>query len=204
MQSTVPQTFITPFAWKEGIHMNKRVRWIARTGVLLAVLIALQAATKPLGQLVTGSCVNAVLTLSVTLCGIGCGAVVALVSPLLAFLLGIAPSVVTVPAIMLGNLTFVLVLNLADWRRPGLTVPRVIMWPLAAAAKFGMLYLVVSKVICGVLTDQLMAAGVLKAPMLQALPVTFGITQLITALIGGAVGIALFIPLRKAIRPDRQ
>ena len=69
--------------------MNKRVRWIARTGVLLAVLIALQAATKPLGQLVTGSCVNAVLTLSVTLCGIGCGAVVALVSPLLAFLLGI-------------------------------------------------------------------------------------------------------------------
>ena len=40
--------------------------------------------------------------------------------------------------------------------------------------------------------------------MLQALPVTFGITQLITALIGGAVGIALFIPLRKAIRPDRQ
>ena len=184
--------------------MNNHVRWIARTGVLLALLIALQAATKPLGQLVTGSCVNAVLALSVTLCGIGSGAVVALVSPLLAFLLGIAPNVVTVPAIMLGNLTFVLVLNLADWRKPGLTVPRVIMWPLAAAAKFGMLYLAVSKVICGVLSDRLLTAGVLKAPMLNALPVTFGIPQLITALIGGAVGIILFIPLRKAIRPVRQ
>ena len=77
------------------------------------------------------------------------------------------------------------------------------MWPIAAAAKFGVLYLVVSKVICGVLTDRLMAAGVLKAPMLKALHVTFGIPQLITALIGGAVGIILFIPLRKAIRMDR-
>ena len=55
--------------------MNKKVQWIVRTGVLLAVLIALQALTKPLGQLVTGSCVNAVLALSVTLCGIGCGSV---------------------------------------------------------------------------------------------------------------------------------
>lgn len=184
--------------------MNKRVLWIARTGVLLAVLIALQALTKPLGQLVTGSCVNAVLTLSVTLCGIGCGAVVALVSPVLAFLLGIAPNLVTVPAIMVGNLVFVLVLNLADWRRPGLTVPRVVMWPLAAAAKFGVLYLAVSQLICGVLADGLMASGVLKAPMLNALPVTFGVPQLVTALIGGAVGIALFIPLRKAVRPQRQ
>ena len=183
--------------------MNKRVRWIARTGVLLAVLIALQTATKPLGQLITGSCVNAVLAVAVLFGGLASGITVALISPVLAFLLGIAPSVVTVPAIMLGNLTFVLVLNLADWRRPGLTVPRVIMWPIAAAAKFGVLYLVVSKVICGVLTDRLMAAGVLKAPMLKALPVTFGIPQLITALIGGAVGIILFIPLRKAIRMDR-
>ena len=184
--------------------MRKRILWITRTGVLLAVLIALQAITKPLGQLVTGSCVNAVLTLSVTLCGIGCGAVVALVSPLLAFLLGIAPNVVTVPAIMLGNLTFVLILSLADWRTSGLTVPRIIMWLIAAAAKFGVLYLAVSKVICGLLSDHLLTAGILKAPMLNALPATFGIPQLITALIGGAVGIVLFIPLRKAIRPVRQ
>ena len=193
-----------PLIWKEGIYMRKRILWITRTGVLLAVLIALQAITKPLGQLVTGSCVNAVLTLSVTLCGIGCGAVVALVSPLLAFLLGIAPNVVTVPAIMLGNLTFVLILSVADWRKSGLTVPRIIMWLIASAAKFGVLYLTVSKVICGLLSDQLLTAGILKVPMLNALPATFGIPQLITALIGGAVGIVLFIPLRKAIRPVRQ
>ena len=184
--------------------MNKKVQWIVRTGVLLAVLIALQALMKPLGQLVTGSCVNAVLALSVTLCGIGCGSVVALFSPLLAFLLGIAPSVITVPVIMLGNLTFVLVLNLADWRRPGLTFSRVLALPFAAAGKFGMLYLLVNQVVCGVLADGLLAKGLLKAPMLKALPVTFGLTQLITALIGGAIGIILFIPLRKAIRLPRQ
>ena len=47
--------------------MRKNVRWITETAVMLALLIALQALTKPLGQLVTGSCVNAVLAVSVLL-----------------------------------------------------------------------------------------------------------------------------------------
>ena len=42
--------------------MSKNVRWITETAVMLALLIALQALTKPLGQLVTGSCVNAVIS----------------------------------------------------------------------------------------------------------------------------------------------
>ena len=67
-----------------------------------------------------------------------------------------------------------------------------------------MLYLLINQVVCGVLADGLLAKGLLKAPMLKALPVTFGLTQLITALIGGAIGIILFIPLRKAIRLPRQ
>ena len=38
---------------KRGIPMSKNVRWITETAVMLALLIALQALTKPLGQLVT-------------------------------------------------------------------------------------------------------------------------------------------------------
>ena len=83
--------------------MSKKVRWITETAVMLALLVALQALTKPLGQLVTGSCVNAVLAVSVLLAGLSSGIIVALASPVLAFLLGIAPQLVTVPAIMVGR-----------------------------------------------------------------------------------------------------
>ena len=90
--------------------MNKRVLWITETAVMLALLVSLQALTKPLGQLVTGSCVNAVLAIAVLVGGLGCGITVAVISPVLAFLLGIAPQILTVPAIMVGNTLFAAVL----------------------------------------------------------------------------------------------
>ena len=36
--------------------MNKKVRWITETAIMLALLVTLQAVTKGFGQLVTGSC----------------------------------------------------------------------------------------------------------------------------------------------------
>ena len=53
--------------------MNKKVRWIAETAIMLAVLVTLQAVTKGLGQFVTGSCVNAVLAIAVLVGGLACG-----------------------------------------------------------------------------------------------------------------------------------
>jgi thiamine transporter ThiT len=71
--------------------MNKKIRWITETAVMLALLVSLQAITKPLGQLVTGSCVNAVLAITVLVAGLYSGITVAIISPVLAYLLGIAP-----------------------------------------------------------------------------------------------------------------
>ena len=51
--------------------MNKKVRWITETAVMLALLVALQALTKGFGQFVTGSCVNAVLAVTVLTAGLG-------------------------------------------------------------------------------------------------------------------------------------
>jgi hypothetical protein len=113
--------------------MNKKIRWITETAVMLALLICLQALTKPMGQLITGSCVNAVLAISVLVGGLGCGLTVALCSPVLAFALGIAPQILTVPAIMVGNTVFVIIL----WTLTGSgNLPRrIIAWLTAAAAK---------------------------------------------------------------------
>ena len=178
---------------------NKKIRWITETAIMLALLVTLQALTKPMGQLVTGSCVNAILAVSALVGGLGCGVTVALISPVLAFLLGIAPQVLTVPAIMAGNTVYVILLwVLADKTGKNL-VKQAIAWIAAAAAKFAALYAIVVWLICGVLAQNLLAAGVMKEPMLKALPATFSWPQLFTALIGGAVALLIVPVLRKAL-----
>ena len=179
--------------------MKKNVLWITRTAVLLALLVVLQWLTKPWGQLVTGSCVNGVLAIAALFGGISCSLTVALVSPVCAYLFGIAPQVLTVPVIMLGNAVFVAVLGVLGgvkkplWRNA-------MGWVIGAVGKFLVLYVLVQYGICGILADGLMAQGLLKAPMLKALPATFGATQLVTALIGGGVALAMLPVLKKAIK----
>ena len=180
--------------------MNKKVRWITETAVMLALLVSLQALTKGLNnQIITGSCVNTVLAVTVLVAGLSSGITVAVISPVLAFLLGIAPQILTVPAIMVGNTVFVVLLHfLAD--RTGKNIGKQIAaWLIAAVAKFASLYIIVVKVICGLLAESLLAAGTLKEPMLKALPATFSWPQLVTALIGGAIALAFVPVLRKAL-----
>ena len=153
-----------------------------------------------MGQLVTGSCVNAVLVISVLVGGLSCGITVALVSPILAFFLGIAPQILTVPAIMAGNTVFVALHYLLADRSGKHTGKQIVAWCSAAAAKFATLYAIVVWLICGLMAESLLANGTLKAPMLQALPATFSWPQLITALIGGAVALLIAPILRKALK----
>ena len=179
--------------------MNKKLRWITETAIMLALLVSLQALTKGFGQLVTGSCVNAILAIAALVGGLGCGITVALVSPVLAFLLGIAPQILTVPAIMVGNTVYVILLSVIVGKSNNI-VRKILGWAVAAVAKFAALYAIVVGLICGVLSEGLLAAGTLKPPMLEALPATFSWPQLITALIGGAVALLIVPVLRKALK----
>ena len=58
---------------------------------------------------------------------------------------------------------------------------------------------VVVWLICGVFAEKLLASGMLKAPMLKALPATFSWPQLFTALNGGGVALLIAPVLRKAL-----
>ena len=180
--------------------MNKKIRWITETAIMLALLVTLQALTKGFGQLVTGSCVNAILAVSVLVGGLWSGLTIALVSPVLAFLLGIAPQILTVPAIMVGNSIFVVLLTLLADPCGKKIGKQIIAWLAAAVAKFAVLYAIVVKIICGVLAPTLMEAGTLKEPMLKALPATFSWPQLITALFGGGLALLIMPVLKKALR----
>jgi hypothetical protein len=153
-----------------------------------------------MGQLVTGSFVNAVLAVTALVAGLSSGMTVAVISPVLAYLLGIAPQILTVPAIMVGNLVYVVLLSLLVGKADKSVAGKVIGWIAAAAAKFAVLYAIVVWLICGVFSEGLLASGALKAPMLTALPVTFSWAQLVTALIGGGVAMLIVPLLRKALR----
>jgi hypothetical protein len=91
-------------------NIRKQILWITRTAIFIALLIVVQIATKPLGQLVTGSLVNLILIVSVITCGLSSGLTVAVISPVIATLVGIGPPFwVLTPFIILGNGTIALI-----------------------------------------------------------------------------------------------
>ena len=171
--------------------VNRRALYITETAVMTALLIVLQAVTKPAGQYVTGACVNAVLALAVLTAGLWSGAAVAVLSPFFAFLLGIGPQLLPIiPAIAAGNLVFVVLLRLLagdlSLRR------RLLAWLAAALGKFAALYLLVVQLLCRVLP--------LKQPQIDLFSAMFSYPQLVTALIGGALALLLAPAVKKALK----
>lgn len=172
---------------------GRRALYITETAVMTALLIVLQAATKPAGQYVTGTCVNAVLAVSALAVGLWSGMTVALLSPFFAFLLGIGPQLPPItPSIAAGNLVFVLLLaflaggkDLPLWRRGAALLA-------AAFAKFGVLYLLVVRLLCAVLP--------LQEPQVAKFTAMFSYPQLVTALAGGGIALALAPSLRRALK----
>ena len=185
--------------------MNKKIKTITQTAAMLALLICLQwvgsMMPESIKQIVTGTFVNCVLAVTVLIVGLGGGITVALISPVCAFLLGIAPNLVTVVPIMIGNTCYVILLKLLmgrSWRQPVALVT-------AAAVKFGVLYLLVVKVICGLASGALLGKKlgdtiVLAPPMLKMLPVMFTWPQLITALTGGVLALLIVPVVKKGIK----
>lgn len=185
--------------------MNKKIKTITQTAAMLALLICLQwvGSMMPdtVKQIVTGTFVNCVLAVTVLLVGMYGGITVALISPICAFLLGIAPNLVTVVPIMIGNTCYVVLLKLLmgkTWRQPVALVA-------AAAVKFGVLYLLVVKVICGLASGALLGKKlgdtvVLAPPMLKMLPVMFTWPQLITALTGGTLALLIVPVVKRGIK----
>lgn len=172
--------------------MKKKLLWITQTAVLAALLVVVQALTKAGGQFVTGSCVNAVLAVSVLVAGLWSGLTVAVISPFLAFLFGIGPQLIAIaPAIALGNVVFVLVLSWLS-RKTAPIWQQVITWAAAAAAKFLTLYLVVVQLLCHVLP--------LKEQQVATFSAMFSWPQLVTALIGGGIALLIAPVIRKALR----
>lgn len=172
---------------------RQKTLWITETAVLTALLVALQFATKSLGQYVTGSCVNVVLAISALVAGLWSGITVAVLSPFFAFLLGVGPQLLPiVPAIAVGNVVFVLILYWSAGRGKYTALQGVTTWLAAASAKSVTLYLLVVQFLCNVLT--------LNEVQIATFTSMFSINQQITALLGGGLALLVAPILRKALR----
>ena len=172
--------------------MNKQIKWITQTAVMLALLIVLQIITKPFGQIVTGSCVNFVLASTALLIGLSSGVVISLASPFFAFLLGIGPAFLPiVPGISLGNAVLVVLLWFLLGKKGAKAAisAKIIAVPVAAAAKFLTLFLLITKLILPLLGLAEKQTAVISA--------SFSWPQLITALIGSSLAIILWPRLSK-------
>lgn len=170
----------------------KKARWIARTAICLALVVVVQLVTRPLGQVITGSCVNFVLAMAALLGGVWSGAAVALISPFCAYALGIGPAFLQlVPCVALGNVAYALVFGLLVRRMIGKKrLAALGAMVLAAGIKFAVLMLVLVK---------LVAPLVVPAAKLSTVTAAFTWPQLLTALIGGTLAWMLGPVIDRAI-----
>ena len=168
---------------------NKNVQFVARTAVLLALCVVIQLVIS--GQWVKGPLVNVVLLVAAMAVGLPCGLIVAVLNPLLVFVINapgpmkLCPQIL--PVVMLGNCILVLV----AWalRRPAMGI---IGLAAAAAAKGAAMTLLTSYLVILVFGAKLVAKGVDAT-----VRVMFGVTQLYTAAIGCAVFFVIWQVLKK-------
>lgn len=170
--------------------MKEKTRFITETGIIIAMLIAVQFFTKGLGQFVTGSLVNLILAVATIICGLWSGVIVATISPFVAFMLSIGtPFLVIVPFIAMGNLIFVLSMHFVFDKNKYLAVL------IGAILKFSFMYFVITKVV--------LIHMELKEAVFNVLSVSFSYPQLITALIGGALSILVIPMLKKGLKWEK-
>ena len=188
--------------------MKIKIRNITDTGVLLALLLCLQWVGSQIieptaKQLITGTLVNCVLAVSVLMVGLFAGITLSVVSPVLAYLWGIAPNFVTVLPIMIANSIFALLLHVLHGKKIQLSWRQPVAIATAATAKFLTLYFLVVQVICNLAAPHLLGKKIgdtliLAPPMISMLPAMFTWPQLITALAGGTIAMLIFPTLKKS------
>jgi len=176
------------------LSSKRNLLWITRTAIFIALLIVLQVATAPLGNIiVTGSIVNLLLIVSVMTYGLASGLTVAAISPVMAKFLGIGPLWSLIPFIAAGNIVLVLLWHFIGNQCIGRKYAAYIVALFCAAvSKFLVLYIGIVQIAVPVFLG-------LQEQQAAVISNMFSIPQLVTALVGGTFAIILFPRLKKAI-----
>lgn len=186
--------------------MNKEnsipiTRQIAISGIMLAICIASQF-FKNLSVYITGPIVNLCLILTVMMAGLMCGLILAVITPVTAFIIAASPVMNAVPGIipliMLGNAVIVVMTHFfvkpaVSDDRAIVNVQSVIRAVLSAAAKGAVMGLTISLWLLPTFIPE-------ASPLRDKLPIfqtTFSVTQFLTALIGFVYFFIVWTPLSR-------
>jgi len=166
--------------------MKKQVLFISQTSLMLALLIVIQLMTRGMSQFITGPLVNMVLLVTVFTVSLAGGIVVALLSPFLAFLIGIGPAFIQIVLfVSLANTIFVTVAWLLankfiDSKEIKEKIKTAIALLISAITKTTVLWI-------GLVQLALPYIPGLKPQQQVVIASSFSWPQLITALVGGAL-----------------
>lgn len=160
---------------------NNKVGFIAKTGIFLALTLVIQYISGLFGQqLLTGSMVNMMLLLCSLYTGLIGAVVVGIFTPFIGFILGFSSNIVLIPFIALSNALYIILF---------ITIRNI---------KNNVLFDIIGVIIGSVVKYLFLSIFVIKLilPLFMTsipskLVMMFGITQLFTALIGGALYIIL-------------
>lgn len=174
---------------------------IAVTAIMLALCILSQF-FKNLSVYITGPIINTILIITTLYCGMLCGSIIAIITPITSFFITGAPVIAALPlimpCIMAGNEILVLSIGFVkkaiiamEFKLPNNETKREIA------------ILAPSMIIGSILKALFMSIAIVRviiptfgtslpAPMVKAASVTFSTTQLITALIGGAIACVIW------------
>lgn len=178
---------------------NKNILSLVQSSVLLAMVIVFQTLGSKLpaiNQYFVGSVVNATLLLAAYLCGTFYGTAVGVLTPLTALLVGqLKPALAPfIPFIIIGNA--ILTISFGLLNKKG-SIGKYFGIALGAVLKFAFLYYSALKLI------YIFNVGIPEKAK-QSLSVAMGISQLITAAIGGAIALVLIQILFKKIRISNE
>lgn len=191
--------------------MKEKTLWIVRTAMLLALCVVFQSLRLWIGDtivsvIIIGSLVNLVLYLSVKIGGIYSGLAVSILSPIIALFQGHIKFPQMVLVVLLGNAVLVLIFWLFSKKDNQLLQIGGI--AAASVAKFIVLWIAVSKFIIPSLTQINEVIGIATAKgkpvaaiakgLATTLNLNFSWPQLVTALVGGVLLLAIVPALKMA------
>lgn len=168
---------------------RKPIQWLTRTALLLAVALVVQSLrlAPPYGQLITGSIINAVLVLAVSMVDMWAGIAIGMLTPWVALITGIMGLAFMAPFIMAANASLAIVYGLLKGKN------RLVAGVAGSIAKYGF-FVLTTNYLLSLFGKQLPPPAV----------ATFGITQLGTALVGVMLALAIYNTIAPTQRWGRK
>lgn len=161
---------------------------LVRTALLLSLALIFQIGFRQFAQPLVGPLVNMTLLLAVLIVGPISGVIIGVLTPVVAFTLGIIGLAPLMPIIAIGNSLFVLIFYLVKENLNSKGEGWIAMI-LASIVKFGFLAMAVRIMLPLFLP---------KVP--PAVIATFTLPQLYTALVGGGLALIIYPFIKKAIK----